>query len=74
MLWEEVILMSNNYIPMHSLTNAYQAQNLLQQQRIYSKIVPTPKELTQGGCGYSLFVKQNVEQARTILQQAGISK
>ena len=59
-------------IMLRSLTYAYKAHRLLQQNWIKSAVVRTPERYAQGGCGYSLKLRGSAEKASALLEQAGI--
>lgn len=56
-----------------SLNLAIKAQNVLTQERIYSKIISLDPTLTKRGCAYGIeFSCSEERNVRTILRRAGI--
>lgn len=57
---------------LRSVTYAYKAHQIMQQNWIQSSVVRTPKEYANRGCGFSLLVQNEPDKARQLLQQYGI--
>lgn len=56
-----------------SVTYAYKAHRILQQNWIKSVVVRTPERYASGGCGYSLRLREDSpEKAVALLERAGI--
>lgn len=55
-----------------SITYAYKARHLLQQNWIKCGIVRTPEQYTKRGCGYSLVLREDPQRAVDILTRHGI--
>ena len=61
-----------NIITFASMTNAMKARELLQKQRIFSRMIRTPARLRRGSCGYSLVVPKHFTRAVELLQSKGV--
>lgn len=62
----------NRYtIAFNSITIAMKAQILLRTKGFLTEIIRTPKNLASG-CGYSLVVSGNIEEAIDYLEKSGI--
>lgn len=59
-------------IMVSSVTNAMKGRELLKDYGIKSAIERTPKNSLRQGCGYSLYVPQNTDEAERILRENGI--
>lgn len=59
-------------IMVKSVTYAYKAHRLLQQNWIKSTVVRTPERYASGGCGYSLKLREKPEKAAALLEKARI--
>ena len=59
-------------IMVRSVTYAYKAHRILSENWIKSSVVRTPERYAQGGCGYSLKLRDPPEKAVRILENAGI--
>jgi len=64
--------MEKTLIMVSSVTYAMQGRELLRQYGIKAQIERTPKRQQRQGCGYSLYVPQNTEEAERILKEKGI--
>lgn len=61
-----------NLIMFNTITQAMRAQELLAKHSIKSRLVRTPKNKSEHGCGYSLYVPQNIGKAADIVRSSGI--
>lgn len=57
-----------------SLTAAQRAQKLLEHSGIYTTLVKAPQGLNTLGCGYSLSLYKNFNEAVGILRKSGMLK
>ena len=64
--------MSDSYISVTSVTYAIKGRDLLLQRGILASIGRTPGHVDRVGCGYSIFVRGNLEAAVSVLRQHGI--
>lgn len=65
--------MAKTLIMLSSVTYAYKAQKLLEQNWIKCTVVRTPKAHQDTGCSYSLQIdSQRAEEAEAIIRQKGI--
>lgn len=64
--------MGKPLILVSSITYAMKGRDLLGRQGISAYLERVPKMERTGGCGYALHVPRHIEEAETILQQAGI--
>ncbi len=54
-----------------SITIAMKAQNILRQKGIFAEVIRTPKNLASG-CGYSIVLNGNLEEAIDYIEKSGI--
>ncbi len=59
-------------VTFRSVTFAQKAQRVLERQGISAFLLRTPKELAQRGCGYSLRLYKDIQQALDILRREGL--
>ncbi len=59
-------------IMVSSVTNAMKGRELLKGHGISSAIERTPRSSLRQGCGYSLYVPQDTDEAERILRENGI--
>ena len=64
--------MDKPLIMMSSVTNAMRGREILRRHGISSEIERTPKNKARQGCGYSLFVRRNTDEAERILRESGL--
>ena len=64
--------MSKQLIMVSSITYAIRGRDLLRSKGFKAYIEKTPGRLDSAGCGYSIYVTSNAEQAQRILRSAGI--
>ncbi len=64
--------MEKPLIIMSSVTNAMRGKELLRKYGIYSEIERVPKNKLRQGCGYGLYVRNNIDEAEGLLRQNGI--
>ncbi len=64
--------MEKPLIMVSSVTYAMQGKELLQHYGIKVRVERTPKNALRQGCGYSLYVPQNTDEAETLLRNSGI--
>ncbi|MCI8600608.1 MAG: DUF3343 domain-containing protein [Oscillospiraceae bacterium] len=65
--------MARYLVMVKSMTYAYKAQRVLQQNWIKSTIIRTPERFAQNGCGYSLLLREPPGKAVSVLENAGIA-
>lgn len=65
--------MENNLIMFSSVTLAMRGRDALNKNRIFSRLVRTPINLSNKSCGYSLLVTKDFSTALEILGRYGIS-
>ncbi len=63
--------MDRPLIMMSSVTNAMRGREILRRHGISSEIERTPRGSARQGCGYSLYVKKNADEAEKILHESG---
>lgn len=59
-------------VMVRSATYAYKAHRILVENWIKSSVIRTPERYAQGGCGYSLKLRDSPEKAVKILENSGI--
>ena len=59
-------------IMVSSVTYAMKGKELLKSYGIRAEVERTPKNSQSKGCGYSLYVPQNTDEAENILKENGI--
>lgn len=64
--------MEKPLIMMSSVTNAMRGREILKRHGIPSEIGRTPRGSARQGCGYSLNVGKNADEAERILRENGI--
>ena len=64
--------MGKQLLMFSSITYAMKAKQILSKHNIASEIQRTPKNKNSAGCGYSLFVPNNIDEAERILKDNGI--
>lgn len=64
--------MEKPLIIMSSVTNAMRGRELLRKHGIPSEIERVPKNRMRQGCGYGLYVRNNIDDAERLLRQNGI--
>lgn len=64
--------MANHYIHVGSVTNAMRGKQVLTEQGIRAYLHRTSHPAEGDGCGYSLLVTDNVQNAEQILRNKGI--
>ncbi len=65
--------MENRLIMLMNITVAVKARNILKQAGIHGYIEKTPQINNKSSCGYSVFVKDRVEEALKILKANNIT-
>lgn len=61
-------------IVLSSATSAERMKKLLAERKIFSEVVQTPKSISEGGCGYSVRIKERYkEEALTAAQSLKIA-
>ncbi len=55
-----------------SITHAIRGRDLLKQKGFKASIQKTPGGLDTAGCGYSIYVDNNIDSAQKIVSAAGI--
>ncbi len=63
--------MDKPLIMMSSVTNAMRGREILRRHGISSEIERTPRGSARQGCGYSLYVRKNADEAERILRESG---
>ncbi len=64
--------MEKPLIMVSSVTYAMKGKQILNNYGIRSEIERTPKRDTKNGCGYSLYVPKNTDEAEKILKENNI--
>lgn len=64
--------MGKPLIVIGSITYAMKAKSILSSHGFNANIVRTPKGSKVGGCGYSIYVKDKIDEAIEILNEHGI--
>lgn len=64
--------MAKYLVMVSSVTYAYKAHHILQQNWIKCSIIRTPERYAHNGCGYSLLLREPPAKAVSILEQAGV--
>lgn len=64
--------MKKQLIQVSSITYAIKGRDILKSKGIKAYVERTTGDLNQKGCGYSIFVKGDVDAAETILKNSGI--
>jgi hypothetical protein len=64
--------MSKPVILVSSITYAMKGRDILQKHGIKSSVERTPRTSENTGCGYSIYVSSNADEAELILRQYGI--
>lgn len=64
--------MSDSYINVTSVTYAIKGRDLLLQRGLRASIGRTPGHVDRVGCGYSIFVRGDLETAVSILRKHSI--
>lgn len=68
----EVIYVGKQLIMVSSVTYAMKGMSILKEHGFSAEIVRTPRNGGKNGCGYSLYVKNNADEAEGILKEHGI--
>ncbi len=64
--------MANHYIHVGSITNAMRGKSLLEKKGIRSYVHRASNPPDGDGCGYSLLVTDNIQQAEHVLRNGGV--
>lgn len=64
--------MGKPLIMVASVTYALKGKELLVKKGFKADLVRTPKHKNTGGCGYSIYVPKNTDEAEKILTMSGI--
>lgn len=64
--------MGKPMIMLSSITYAMKSRDILFQSGIKSYVERTPRNSGNAGCGYSIYVPQNTDEAERILREMGI--
>lgn len=64
--------MKKQLIQVSSITYAIKGRDILKSKGIRAYVERSPADMDRVGCGYSIFVKGDIETAENILNNAGI--
>lgn len=64
--------MKKQLIQVNSITYAIKGRDILKSNGIKAYVERTPADVDRVGCGYSIYVKGDIEKAKDILKSAGI--
>lgn len=64
--------MKKQLIQVSSITYAIKGRDILKSKGIRAYVERSPADMDRVGCGYSIFVKGDIEAAENILKNAGI--
>lgn len=65
--------MRSELVHVVSLTQAYRAKELLGAHGIAVNVLPSAKDFSKSGCGYSILITGDLKMAHALLYKAGIT-